>query len=88
MSQQISEQQWIDMGTRAQELLSNEVFGMAVKDVVDYHLNAFINSKPEDTKLRESAYYQATAVQQVIAVLQQWVAIKENIKANLNQVEE
>jgi len=69
-----------DRGVRAEELLRNETFSMAIKDVVDYHLNAFLTSKPEDDKQREAAYFQSNAVQQVISVLQQWVSIKENIK--------
>lgn len=85
----ITNQQWLDRGVRAEELLSNEVFAMAVKDVIDYHINTFLNSAPTDDKVREAAYYQATAMQQVIGVLQQWVAIKEGIKQDLdNQVEE
>jgi hypothetical protein len=78
----------LDRGVRAEELLSSEVFGLAIKDVIDYHLNVFLTSKPEDEKLRESSYFQANAIQQVIGVLQEWVAIKESIKTNLNSVEE
>jgi hypothetical protein len=78
----------LDRGVRAEELLSSEVFGLAIKDVIDYHLNVFLTSKPENEKLRESSYFQANAIQQVIGVLQEWVAIKESIKTNLNSVEE
>ena len=84
----MQEQDMLDRGVRAEELLSSEVFGLAIKDVIDYHLNVFLTSKPEDVKLRESSYFQANAIQQVIGVLQEWVAIKESIKTNLNSVEE
>jgi hypothetical protein len=84
----LQEQYMLDRGVRAEELLSSEVFGLAIKDVIDYHLNVFLTSKPEDEKLRESSYFQANAIQQVIGVLQEWVAIKESIKTNLNSVEE
>jgi hypothetical protein len=84
----LQEQDMLDRGVRAEELLSSEVFGLAIKDVIDYHLNVFLTSKPEDEKLRESSYFQANAIQQVIGVLQEWVAIKESIKTNLNSVEE
>lgn len=84
----MQEQDMLDRGVRAEELLSSEVFGLAIKDVIDYHLNVFLTSKPEDEKLRESSYFQANAIQQVIGVLQEWVAIKESIKTNLNSVEE
>lgn len=82
------DQDMLDRGVRAEELLSSEVFGLAIKDVIDYHLNVFLTSKPEDEKQRESSYFQANAIQQVISVLQEWVAIKESIKTNLNSVEE
>jgi hypothetical protein len=85
---QLTDQEWLDRGVRAEELLSNQVFAQVVQDVIDYQLSAFLNSKPEDDKLRELAYHQATAMQQVIGVLQQWVAVKESIKQNLNSVEE
>jgi oligoribonuclease (3'-5' exoribonuclease) len=82
-----NEQDLVDRGVRAEELLQNETFSLAVKDIVDFHLNTFLTSTPEDDKLREQAYYQSNAVQQVIGVLQQWVAIKESIMSN-NSVEE
>ena len=89
MSDQLNQQEWLDRGVRAEELLANEVFAKAVKDLIDYHISTFLNSAPTDDKVREAAYYQATAMQQVIGVLQQWVAIKEGIKQDLNnQVEE
>jgi len=84
----MTDQDMLDRGVRAEELLSSEVFGLAIKDIVDFHLNVFLTSKPEADKLRESSYFQANAIQQVISVLQEWVAIKESIKTNLNTVEE
>lgn len=75
-------------GNRAQELLQNDIFAMAFKDLIDYNLNAFLTSKPEDEKFREAAYYQSQAIQQVTGLLQQWVAIKEQIIANNDSVEE
>lgn len=87
--QELNEQSLVDRGVRAEELLQSDTFSSAVKDIIDYHLNVFITSKPEDEKLREAAYYQSNAIQQVIGVLQQWVAIKEQIVANRhNSVEE
>jgi hypothetical protein len=81
MENQIEQQPMIDRGVRAEELLKNETFGLAVKDVVDNCIGAFLNSGNGDEKLREVAYYQAQAINQVIGVLQQWVAIKETILA-------
>ena len=84
----MNEEALVSRGLRAQELLQNDTFAQAFKDLIDYSLNAFLTSKYEDEKLRESAYYQAQAVQQVTGLLQQWVAIKEQIIANNDSVEE
>lgn len=81
---QQDEQFFVDRGVRAEELLQSSTFSGVVKDIIDYHLNVFVTSKPEDKELREAAYYQSNAIQQVIGVLQQWVAIKDNIMANRN----
>lgn len=87
--QELSNQEHIDRGTRAQELLTNDVFQQAFKDLIDFYLNAFINSRPEDEKVREAAYYQAQGLQQITGLLNQWVAVKEQIIAQLeDSVEE
>ena len=84
------EQFLVDRGYRAEELLQSDTFSMAVKDLIDYHLNVFVTSKPEEKDKREAAYYQSNATQQIFSVLQEWVAIKESIMDDRmnNSVEE
>lgn len=84
----LNDEALVSRGLRAQELLQNETFALAFKDLIDYSLNAFLTSKYEDEKIREAAYYQAQAIQQVTGLLQQWVAIKEQIIATNDSVEE
>lgn len=88
MIQQLNEEALIARGNRAEELLRNETFAEAFKDLIDYNLNAFITSRPEDAKTREIAYYQASAIQQITGLLQQWATIKEQIIAHNDSVEE
>lgn len=83
MENRIEQQPLIDRGVRAEEVLSNETFCNVVKDVVDNCIAAFLNSNPEDEKIRSVSYYQAQAMNQVIGVLQQWVSIKEQILADM-----
>lgn len=83
-----NEEYLIARGNRAEELLRNDTFALAFKDMIDYNLNAFLTSRPEDEKQREYAYYQVSAIQQITGLLQQWVAIKEQIIANNDSVEE
>ena len=87
--QDLTEEDLVNRGVRAEELLKNDVFSQAFKDLIDYYLNTFITSRPEDEKVREAAYYQSQAIQQVTGLLNQWVAVKEQIIAQLeDSVEE
>jgi hypothetical protein len=88
MDNQLNQQDLIDRGVRAEELLKNDTFASAVKDVVDMSISTWLNSKDEDGKLRESAYYAAQGINNVVGVLNQYVAIKEQIVAELNQQNE
>lgn len=80
MENRIEQQPLVDRGIRADELLKNDTFCIAVKDVVDQCIQAWLNSG-EDAKLREAAYNAAQGMNNVVGVLQQWVAIKEQILA-------
>lgn len=86
MENRIEQQPLIDRGIRAEELLKNETFSTAVKDVVDQCIQAWLNSG-EDAKLREAAYNAAQGMNNVVGVLQQWVAIKEQIVSELDTQE-
>lgn len=78
----IEQQPLIDRGVRAEELLKNDTFATAVKDVVDQCIAAWLNSG-EDAKLREASYNAAQGINNVVGMLQQWLAIKEQILAEL-----
>lgn len=88
MENQLNQQDLVDRGVRAEELLKNDTFAAAVKDVVDMCINTWLNSKDDDTKQRDSAYYAAQGINNVVGVLNQYVAIKEQIIAELNQQNE
>lgn len=75
----------VQRGTAAQELLNNDVFRNVTKDLLDYYINAVLQSDPNDTKGRESAYFSSRALQDLIAVLNQWVSVKEQIISNTEE---
>lgn len=75
----MNEQAMIERGTAARELLDNQTFQAVAKDLMDIYINTFIQTAPDDSKARESAYFQSRALQDLIAVLNQWVVIKDNI---------
>lgn len=85
---QIEQQILVDRGIRAEELLKNETFVAAVKDVVDMCINTWLNTKDEDAKQRDAAYYAAQGINNVVGVLHQYVNIKEQIVAEQNQQNE
>lgn len=88
MENQMNQQDLIDRGVRAEELLKNDTFAAAVKDVVDMCINTWLNSKEGDGQMRDAAYYSAQGINNVVGVLNQYVAIKEQIVAELNQANE
>ena len=81
MENQKTQQDLVDRGVLAEELLKNETFGTAVKEVVDQQIMNWLNSNPIDPTIRENAFFAAQGINNVIGVLQQWVAIKEQIVA-------
>ena len=83
----MNDQQLIDRGVSAQELLSNETFQGLSKELLDHYIATFLATAPEDSNGRNSAYFQCRALQDLIAVLQQWVYVKDNI-INKNSEEE
>lgn len=88
METQMNQQDLIDRGVRAEELLKNDTFAAAVKDVVDMCINTWLNSKEDGAAVRDAAYYSAQGINNVVGVLNQYVAIKEQIVAEMNEATE
>lgn len=79
------EQLMIERGTAAQELLNSQVFQAVSQALMDVYVGAFIQTAPEDEKTRSAAYFQSRALQDIHAMLNQWVAIKDNIMDSANE---
>lgn len=75
----MNEEEMINRGTAAVELLNNPTFQSAAKELMDIYFNNIIQTAPIDEKSREAAYYQTRALQDIFAVLNQWVSAKDNI---------
>lgn len=84
----MNEQQMIDRGTAAEELLKHPLFGAVANTLMDTYLGDIVNSGPSESKNRESSYYQIKALQDVFAVLNQWAALKEQILQSRKEAEE
>lgn len=88
----MNEEMMINRGTAAVELMDNPTFQAAAKELMDIYFNTYLNTAPIDKEAREAAYYQSRALQDIFAVLNQWVSAKDNIleacKASENNSEE
>jgi hypothetical protein len=76
-----NEEQLINMGNSAEELLKTDVFTQTVNTMVDATFQAFCNSKPEETTARDKTYHHYRALVDIVSTLQQRVAIKDEIVA-------
>ena len=83
----MNDQQLVERGTSAQELLENITFQQVSKELLDHYIATFLSTSPTEGDLRNSAYFQCRGLQDMIAVLQQWVTIKDGIM-NTNTSEE
>lgn len=72
-------------GNGAQELLDNESFRQVTKDLMDYYISAILQSNPADKENRENAYFCSRALQDLISVLNQWSAVKDQIISNTEE---
>lgn len=81
----MTNEELLQRGNAAQQLLDNETFRLVTKELLDYYIGAVLQSNPEDTKGRESAYFSSRALQDLIAVLNQWVVIKDQIISNTEE---
>lgn len=69
----------IERGLAAEEILNLPVFATAVSDLLNYYMQSLINSPPDQKGMRESSYYQSRAINDVVALMRQWAAIKDQI---------
>lgn len=81
----MNEDELVQRGTAAQELLKNPTFHEATKELLDHYVSTILATAPNDEKTRSSAYYQCRALQDLIAVLQQWETVKEQIISSQNE---
>ena len=75
-------EQLIERGNRGEALLHTATFHEAMAELVNIYMNSLLNTKPEQSKERESLYAGARAVQDITGVLNQWVAVRDQIIEN------
>ena len=79
MTTETNDSLFIERGNAAETLLQSSAFIGAMNEVANYHLNAIVTSGATDKDTREASYHAVKAVQDVTGVLNQWVAIRDQI---------
>ena len=73
------EQNLMQMGDEAEELLRNQTFNKTVNGLVEATFSAFTNSKPEEPEARERTYNHYRALVDIVNTLQQRVNVRNQI---------
>ena len=79
MEVQIDNAVLIERGTAAEALLADQAFNAVINDLLNYYVQTLIQTTPDQEKQRDAAYFQTRAVNDVVSVLRQWVAIKDQL---------
>ena len=74
-----NEEQLVNQGQEAEQLLKNESFNKVVKGLLDQYVQVFFNTDPSHGDERNIAYYSARSIQEVINTLNQQVLMKNQI---------
>ena len=82
------EEQALEMGDAAQKLIADPTFTEVVNTLVEGSFQQFVNSKPESPQDRERAYNAYRGLTDIVATLQQRVAVRDQILANRDNNEE
>ena len=83
-SAQADETKLIQMGEEAETLLGHEAFNSVVNNLVDLTFQGFVNTKPDEEKMRERHYSHYRALVDIVNTLQQRVSVKDEVLAKAN----
>lgn len=84
----MTDQDVIERGIRAEHLLKDETFQLAVQDLVKLLSDMFLTSKPDENGKRDQIYFAYQGVNDVVSLLNQMVAARLEVEARLNEAEE
>ena len=75
------EETLITLGDEAEQLVNSDVFNKTINRMVEGSFQAFVNSKPEDTKARDKSYDHYRALVDIVNTLRQDVQVRDEIIA-------
>lgn len=73
------EEDLIQLGDEADELLKNNTFNTLVNSLVEETFQRFVNTKPEEPEQREQSYYHYRGLVGIVHTLQQRVSVRDQI---------
>lgn len=76
------EQNLLQLGDEADELLRNQTFNKTVNNLVEATFQSFVNTAPEDKEGREKNYHHYRALVDIIHTLQQRVNVRNQVLEN------
>ena len=79
------EETLINLGNEAEQLVNSEVFNKTINRMVEGSFQAFVNSKPEDTKARDKSYDHYRALVDIVNTLRHDVQVRDEIIAKNEQ---
>lgn len=72
-------QKIIERGNACAQLLESQSFTVLFKELMDHYINTIVTSSPEQAAIRDAAYYQSRALQDLAGVMQQWIVMRDQI---------
>ena len=75
------EETLITLGDEAEQLVNSDVFNKTINRMVEGSFQAFVNSKPEETKARDKSYDHYRALVDIVNTLRQDVQVRDEILA-------
>lgn len=69
----------IERGNASEELLNQTSFNQLFKELMDHYISTIVTSSPEQAAIRDAAYYQSRALQDLLGVMQQWIMMRDQV---------
>lgn len=74
-------------GEAASAALQNPAIASAINDLSEWLANTIMNTKPEELQKREMHYHMHTALRELVGILNQRVALKQQLEAEMVEQE-
>lgn len=84
----MNQEQFIQRGNLAEALLTQETFQLAANELTQYYIQETFGTDPKEIQKREGYYFQAKGLHDMIGLLNQWVATRDQIIRNQADDEE